>query len=360
MSRRIQKYRSLARVSLIPLLVIAVLALTVEGCATARGCSQPELRAEGPRVAERLCSKESPARSDHITREMNSPLALGPLPEWAPMPANYLDYVTDDSFALDWHFTLEGSDRSEPPQRILLGVSYYHGGVPEIAHLHGSVTINGSGFASDFPTAEPFLEIVDYLQAHEDVFFDHSEFSFQDIPMGWARFAQQANPQKEFFTFHVDPLDGNNTAYAICKFADFNTDTPKEVFLAIEKIKLLFTDPILGQWPPANRDPVCDLEDVDDYETEYGTPVTVTFDATNSYDLDFDTLTYAWDFDGDEVFGENPDDNYSGQPDNPTHIYDLPVGEHYITISVKVTDPDNAQSICETSFTITVEMIEAR
>jgi hypothetical protein len=89
--------------------------------------------------------------------------------------------------------------------------------------------------------------------------------------------------------------------------------------------------------------------------TPEGVPVDIQFDATGTTDLDFDPLTFSWDFDGDSVFGEDPDDAYTGDPNNPTHTYDLPVGVHDVTVSVKVTDPDNAESTCSTSFTITVQ-----
>jgi hypothetical protein len=150
--------------------------------------------------------------------------------------------------------------------------------------------------------------------------------------------------------------DTDDDAYCIWKCKVPNGQTPPEVEHVINAI---ITDLMMVDLPP-NRVPLCNLKDVDDCETEYGTPVSVTFDATKTFDPDFDALTFAWDFDGDDVYGENPDDNYSGQPDNPTHIYNLPVGEHYMTVSMKVTDPDDAESICETSFTITVEMTEAR
>ena len=34
-----------------------------------------------------------------------------------------------------------------------------------------------SSFYYDFPSSQPFLDIVDYIREHPDVFFDHSEFN---------------------------------------------------------------------------------------------------------------------------------------------------------------------------------------
>jgi hypothetical protein len=316
-------------------------------------------------AASAYCASEdnNPSQVDDsapgFIREGNFPMvALHDL-VWVPMPYEDTALLEDGDFALRWHICFEGYDRSDPPRLIQLGLTYYPATETTAADLYAEVDRIWPTISHTFTSLEPLFSFVEYLREHEDVFFDYSEFAFQDLPSDWDTYARASTPEIENFSFSVDPWAGNEVP-SICKFAELNDDTPKEIFLAIEKIKLLFTDPILGQSPPANRAPVCDLEDVDDYETEYGTPVTVTFDATNTYDLDFDTLTYAWDFDGDEVYGENPDDNYSGNPDTPTRIYDLPIGVHNLTDSVKVTDPDNAESICSTSFTITVEMTEAR
>ena len=331
----------------------------VAGCAITRA-QMPEKEQTAARcVSENNGPTQTDEGATGFIREGNFPAVVLHDLVWVPMPYSDTARLEDGDFTLWWHVYFEGYDRSVPPRLIQLGITYRPATETTDAVLAGSITRPWPTVSHTFTSLEPLFSFVEYLSEHEDVFFDYSEFAFQNLPSDWDAYARASTPEIEHFLMSARPR-GDNEVHSICKLADLNDDTPKEIFLAIEKIKLLFTDPILGQSPPANRDPVCDLEDVDDYETEWGTPVTVTFDATNTYDLDFDTLTYAWDFDGDEVFGENPDDNYSGQPDNPTHIYDLPVGEHYITVSVKVTDPDDAESICVTSFTITVEMTEAR
>ncbi|MGH9249255.1 MAG: PQQ-dependent sugar dehydrogenase [Acidimicrobiales bacterium] len=71
-------------------------------------------------------------------------------------------------------------------------------------------------------------------------------------------------------------------------------------------------------------------------------PLTVSFDGTGSSDPDGDTLTYAWDLDGDGAF----DDSTAAQP---TYTYTTQ-GTH--SASLRVTDPEGASD--SDSVTITV------
>ncbi len=96
--------------------------------------------------------------------------------------------------------------------------------------------------------------------------------------------------------------------------------------------------------------PVCDLTinpctlhywDITDH-------VAVEFDATGSYDPDGDPMTFHWDFDGDDIYDEPGDDDYTGDPDNPTHDY----FEDGI-VNLKVEDSHGAFSICTLDVDIT-------
>jgi PKD repeat protein len=71
-------------------------------------------------------------------------------------------------------------------------------------------------------------------------------------------------------------------------------------------------------------------------------PLTVAFDGTESSDPDLDTLTYAWDLDGDGAF----DDSTAAQP---TFTY---TSQGSYTATLRVTDPDGASDT--DSVTITV------
>ncbi len=99
-----------------------------------------------------------------------------------------------------------------------------------------------------------------------------------------------------------------------------------------------------------NQAPVCDLE-VDGPLTGWD-EVDCVFDATGTTDPDAgDTLTYAWDFNGNGTYGEDPEDDYTGDPDNPTHVY----AEDYSgDVNMKVTDSKGAYDECQAAVDIDV------
>ena len=105
----------------------------------------------------------------------------------------------------------------------------------------------------------------------------------------------------------------------------------------------------VANFMPSNA-PVCDLVinectlgywDITDH-------VGVEFDATGSYDPDGDPITFHWDFDGDDIYDEPGDDDYTGDPDNPSHVY-----EKDGTASLKVIDEFGAESTCLVDVDIT-------
>ena len=78
----------------------------------------------------------------------------------------------------------------------------------------------------------------------------------------------------------------------------------------------------------------------------------VTFDATGSYDPDGTVDLYEWDFDEDGNFAESPDDDYIGDPWNPTHYFDY--GDGLITVQLRVTDNLGATDELDSPTTIDV------
>ncbi len=97
--------------------------------------------------------------------------------------------------------------------------------------------------------------------------------------------------------------------------------------------------------------PVCDLliEPCSLHYWDITDHVAVTFDASGSYDPDGDPFTYHWDFDGDEIYDEAGDDDYTGDPWNPTHDY-----YEDGTCNLKVVDVHGAFSVC----TVDVDIVE--
>jgi hypothetical protein len=104
---------------------------------------------------------------------------------------------------------------------------------------------------------------------------------------------------------------------------------------------------------PENHPPVCSLEVVTPMPYKGPRPANIKFDATASYDPDpGDTLSYAWDFDGDGIYKEPIDDAFTGDPSAPTHAYrDTYIG----SVNLKVSDPQNAESICTEWVQVTIQ-----
>jgi hypothetical protein len=103
---------------------------------------------------------------------------------------------------------------------------------------------------------------------------------------------------------------------------------------------------------PVNQNPICDLaiDPSTPVPAEDFSPVAVTFDASGSHDPDGDTLTFAWDFDGDGIYGETSDDAYTGPPAKPTHGY---FSNYVGKAQVKVSDGKGGQSTCSVNVQVT-------
>ena len=327
---------------------ILILALAITAT-IACNCSCASVEAEVTRhhATVRLDAQDrSSETSDESSNAAESSSANGvnldiipPGPELFPLPQEYMARLNDQDFAIRWSITFLGDNDATPPRWLCFGAYY----VPSSGNvwLVGDTVDPEVSYSerTKLPAPQAFFNLVDYIDDHPDLFFNHDEFE------------NGLDSFDRYFIFSAEFMGKN---YSIIKCMLPNGMTPPEVEHVMNAI---ITDLMMVDLPP-NHGPVCDLEDVDDIVAEWGDPVPVHFDATGTTDPDYDPLTFAWDFDGDEVFGENPDDGYTGVPNNPTHTYNLSVGVHNLTVSVKVTDPDDAESICETSFTLTVWMNE--
>ena len=100
-----------------------------------------------------------------------------------------------------------------------------------------------------------------------------------------------------------------------------------------------------------NCPPVCVLEFAAPYAPWSPDPIPVEFDASGSYDPDGDLFSFAWDFDGDWEYGEDPDDAYIGSSDKPTHVYsDSYSGEAHL----QVLDEKGGDNICSLDIDLAV------
>lgn len=101
-----------------------------------------------------------------------------------------------------------------------------------------------------------------------------------------------------------------------------------------------------------NLPPVCLILVITLMPYQGPSPAAIEFDATHSADPnEGDTLTYEWDFDGDRIFGEPGDDDYTGDPDNPTHEY---TSDYNGPVFLRVTDNHGAFSICSVQITVDI------
>lgn len=164
---------------------------------------------------------------------------------------------------------------------------------------------------------------------------------------------------ENYFTYHLeiaaDNVVGtqNNELWIIVENQNLDYTNTYNVPNSADKDKLvamfrydLYVSPVAY-----NKPPICDLKVVTPMPVVGWSPQNVVFDATGTKDPDSgDVLTYNWDFDGDEIYGENPDDLYSGPSNYPTYSY----SSHYSgKVNLKVTDLKGEYDICSVAVNVT-------
>jgi len=138
-------------------------------------------------------------------------------------------------------------------------------------------------------------------------------------------------PPGEFgIDFLIDAPDGvTMTNYAIPEFATYQT------FVATV---------VIGNLMPV-------AQAVATTSTTIMEGMSVTFDASTSYDPDGTVGTYQWDFNEDGIYAGTGDE-YTGNAWNPTHIF--PYGDGSWNVQLKVTDNLGGQDILNSPIAITV------
>jgi len=157
-----------------------------------------------------------------------------------------------------------------------------------------------------------------------------------------------------YYTYHAEiPADkveyvDENEFWVIVEYPDCNYNNtwgvPNGVGFA--PLAAFFRQDLNVADYPINEDPVCDLviDAKNPMPYQSFTPAVVVFDATGTYDPDpKDILTYEWDFDGDGVYNESPDDDYVGSPNKPAHLY---YSDTACDVSVRVTDGNTGEAVC--------------
>ena len=147
-------------------------------------------------------------------------------------------------------------------------------------------------------------------------------------------------------------IDGNDgDLWIICEYEgeDYSCDftppggAPPGILAAFFRYPLFIAD------EPYNADPICELEVVTPMPYE-GFLGEIEFDATGSYDPDGDPLTFEWDFNGNGIYDEDPEDSYTGDPDNPTHTY---TEDYSGWVNLRLTDGVGGEAICSVEVDVT-------
>jgi hypothetical protein len=157
-----------------------------------------------------------------------------------------------------------------------------------------------------------------------------------------------------YSTYHVevptDNVDGNdgNEFWVIAEYdgLDYTNDMGVPNTANTDTLAAFFRYDLFTADIPYNADPICDIIVVTPMPAEDWNEVPVEFDATATYDPDAgDVLTFEWDFNGNDVYGESPEDDYTGAQDNPTHAY---TEDYTSVVNLRVTDGVGGEAICTT------------
>jgi len=104
---------------------------------------------------------------------------------------------------------------------------------------------------------------------------------------------------------------------------------------------------------PYHIDPDCDLQTDG---VGYLGPGDVDFDISGSTYYDGAVFASAeWDFDGDGIFGETPDDDFTGTEETPTHTY---TADFTGTVSVNFFDDMGGEASCGVDIDVTLTYYE--
>ncbi|MFH1676903.1 MAG: hypothetical protein ABIC40_07745 [bacterium] len=207
-----------------------------------------------------------------------------------------------------------------------------------------------------------------------DLIVDFDIFSWEYVPSAiyieanFLKSAHEFDPSSiatgggdSYSSYHVEiPADNltssdGNEYWIICEYDEFDYTTGFSAPNA--KLAAFFRNSIFVSDVTYYEPPVCDLVIVTSMPAAgWVWPIKVEFDASGTYDPNpDDVMTYEWDFDGDEIYGESPDDDYIGTEINPTHFYDE---EYNGVVNLRVTDSTQLEDICTSDpleFEITTE-----
>ena len=132
-------------------------------------------------------------------------------PDLHPMPVAFVATLLDPGYSATRDILLKTHNLDEPRSEVVCVFSY-HGPQSDIFQGYGNITGNGEDFYHRFASSRPFADLLNYMAAHPNVFFDHSEFL--GAPPNEYQLPEGA---EEFFELRAHDGCGDNCDYAVAK-----------------------------------------------------------------------------------------------------------------------------------------------
>ena len=167
-----------------------------------------------------------------------------------PLPVEYLSYINDPEMDVRWEISFHVYDNSQPPRKVVFSVIYNCGicGSEKYGNIGGELYAVGNladnyreGYSCELPSIQPFLDIVQYIEQHPDIFFDYAEYDVgPSLPMPFSG-------GEEFFSLRLlyYNIGWKKHYFSITK--GIGGDLPKvpEIEHVINMIKDAFMDELL-------------------------------------------------------------------------------------------------------------------
>jgi hypothetical protein len=252
------------------------------------------------------------------------------------------------SYAIVANWIDETTHPANAPEAVGLNV----GITPDV--YYASASDKGGSLKLDIDFATQWSAVPTAIFVESTVLTNKYQFSPSEmVPVGGG---------VNYSTYHVEILANNITGNSTTVNSEFwvipqyDGYDYKNTFgvtngAGSDKLAAFFRYDLFVAGVAYNKPPTCAVQVVGP-QTGY-VSVSCKFTTIGSGDPDpGDTITYAWDFDGDGVYGEVPDDDYTGTPDTPIHKY---TASYAGNVNLKVTDNKGASSICSVAVNIIVK-----
>lgn len=155
-----------------------------------------------------------------------------------PMPPEILD----DTDAYGWTMIFHTFNNNQPPQPMSVCFKFRYWGEERVLGCGAEVYINPrQSYDYDFPSIQPFQDILDYLKENEGSFFDHSEF-IDAIP-GWYKIPTS----EEWFILTAEDNQTMSEGFEYVIVREFPDDPPvsEEIAWVFDRLRELRDEVLL-------------------------------------------------------------------------------------------------------------------